>query len=400
MLITAANVFAVWAMISCVGLVALCVRSWNFLTQFRLLNTIELALLDKWPAVSLIIPACNEETTIKHALSSLLSMDYPNLELIVVDDRSTDQTNAVVRDMQKRDPRIQLVEIDLLPEGWLGKLHAMHKGVERATGDWLLFSDADVHYGRSALRKAMSHALSEELDFLTVIPSVQANSFILKILLAGFLQTVMVGVTLKNVRNPKSSECVGGGAFNLVRRSIYDQSKGLKWLRLDVIDDTGLAMIAKQAGGRCDAIGGLGEIELEWYPSARAFIKGLEKNGFAIFQYSFLILLAFTLITTLFVAGFAIAPILSHSVTIQVITYSTLLLYVVTAGVVLKHLFPFSVFIALTLPISTLISPAIFLRSALIFSLQGGIYWRGTFYSKQSLIDNQRFKLMNQLAGK
>ncbi|MCI5159154.1 MAG: glycosyltransferase family 2 protein, partial [Candidatus Electrothrix sp. AUS1_2] len=124
---------------------------------------------DKPPSVSVIIPACNEEQELETALTSVLSLDYPNLEIIVLDDRSTDATPQILDRMASQHPRLRVIHITELPAGWLGKNHALHLGAARATGEYLLFTDADVHYTPDTLRRAVARMETRTLDHLSLI---------------------------------------------------------------------------------------------------------------------------------------------------------------------------------------------------------------------------------------
>src|SRR5262249_1819655 len=119
-----------------------------------------------WPRVSVIIPACNEEATIEEALRSRLREGYPAAEYIVVDDRSTDRTGEILDRIAAEDPRVVALHVRELPDGWLGKVHALHAGLARATGEWVLFSDADIHHEVGTLRRAVAHCEQNGIDHL------------------------------------------------------------------------------------------------------------------------------------------------------------------------------------------------------------------------------------------
>lgn len=385
-----------WGYLSSLILFLFSYRIWRFSNEFKLLRNVSLSnRLEVWPKVSLIVPACNEAGTIEKALKSLLAMDYPNLELIVVDDRSVDGTNAIVKTLQLGDSRLQLVEVTLLPQGWLGKVHALDQGVRRATGDWLLFSDADVCFDDKSLKKSIHYVVQESIDFLTVIPGIRSRSLILKSLMVQFLQLVISTSNLKRLKQVHTTDCMGGGAFNLVSRLAYERSQGFEWLKLEVIDDTGLALAVKQAGAKCDALGGLGELELEWYPNFWAFVRGLEKNGFAIFQYSVVILSVYLIFNVLLFLGLILPAFLNGNPLLTTVTVASLVLNIFLSARALKKVLPFSPWVAVFVPLTNIVLPLIILRSAILFYYNRGIYWRGTFYSRDALITNQRFKLIN-----
>src|SRR6185369_2740694 len=105
---------------------------------------------------SVVVPACNEARTIERALTSLLAQDYPDLEIVLVDDRSSDETGAIIEHLAASDRRISAIHVRELPAGWLGKVHALQRGLERARGELVLFTDADIHFAPGALRRAVA----------------------------------------------------------------------------------------------------------------------------------------------------------------------------------------------------------------------------------------------------
>ena len=143
--------------------------SWNF-SGIPHLRKLVRAEPDHFPRVSLIVPACNEEEGIEGAMRSLLSQDYPNLEIIAINDRSTDQTGAILTRLAATHRNLSVVEIPTLPEGWLGKVHAMAVGSEKAEGEYLLFMDADVHMTPGTLKKCMSWVLNIQ-DMVNLDPA-------------------------------------------------------------------------------------------------------------------------------------------------------------------------------------------------------------------------------------
>src|SRR5262245_56083515 len=141
---------------------------------------------DVWPRLSVVIPACDEAANLESAVATLLQQDYPDLEIILVDDRSSDGTGEIIERLAREDPRIRAVHIETLPQGWLGKVHALHRGVEQASGDWLLFTDADVHFGAAILRRAIALVLQQRVDHLALIPRTLQKSFWLELAVNTF----------------------------------------------------------------------------------------------------------------------------------------------------------------------------------------------------------------------
>lgn len=137
--------FAIFVVLGALYWIVQLVCTLRLIASVRTVAKLPYKDLKKWPRVSVIIPARNEADTIKAAMRSRLESDYPNLEIILIDDRSTDNTPEIIEEIAQTDSRVKAIHIKELPKAWIGKLYAMHTGVEVASGAWLLFSDADVH---------------------------------------------------------------------------------------------------------------------------------------------------------------------------------------------------------------------------------------------------------------
>ncbi len=236
---------------------------------------------DEWPTLSVVIPACNEGETIEAALSSLMGVDYPNLEIIVINDRSTDDTGAILDRLAATDPTVQAVHIETLPEKWLGKLHAVHVGTEASTSDFILYCDSDVHFEEDSLKKAMAWMMNDRLDFLSLMPRMVANSTFLFALVQTFGGLWCVATRPGGINQDKPN-CFGGiGAFNMVRREALEQTEGWPWLKMEIADDAGLGYLLHRHGFKARIGIAVNHLSLEWYPSAWAMVLGLEKNAFA-----------------------------------------------------------------------------------------------------------------------
>lgn len=238
------------------------------------------------PRVSIIVPARDEARGIGAAVATMLALEYPDFEVIVIDDRSTDGTAQAldrVADPGKRLRRLTVVD---LPPGWLGKNHANALGAASATGEWLLFTDADIRYAPQALGCAMRCALEGGWDHLTAAPQARLPGVVLSQFTLYFGLLFSLFARPWAARNPRSRAHVGIGAFNLVRRSAYDAIGGHATLRLRPDDDLKLGKLLKQAGFRQLFLNGLGAIEVEWYSSWREVRDGLMKNLFAGSGYS------------------------------------------------------------------------------------------------------------------
>lgn len=236
-------------------------------------------LLPAWPTLSVIVPARNEAAQLAAAARTKLAEGYPALELVLVDDRSDDGTGELADRLARADPRITVVHVDVLPDGWLGKVHAMQRGLACARGEWLLFSDADVHLAPGTLARLVAWAELTGVDHVAALPSVSARGPVLAPALAGFFRLFCGLARLTAVADPRSDAALGCGAFNLVRRSALDRSPGLEWLRMEIGDDVALGLMLKRSGARQAAVVGNRAISLEFYPTFSALVRALEKNG-------------------------------------------------------------------------------------------------------------------------
>ena len=155
---------------------------WTTLTFYLLINGRKIKYLssiqiteNKSPSVVIIIAVRNEEADLKNALISVCNLDYSNFKITVVNDRSTDNTAAILKELQKQYP-INVLNVDTLPEGWLGKNHALYKGYISSDEEYMLFTDADVVFKKDALSKAMHFATTNDLDHLTILPEIISPS--------------------------------------------------------------------------------------------------------------------------------------------------------------------------------------------------------------------------------
>jgi len=238
------------------------------------------------PLVSIIVPACNEAETIAPALATLLAQEYAHLEIIVVNDRSTDATGEILREMQQRHPGLIILDIHELPEGWLGKHHALHCGAALAKGEILLFTDADIHMAPDTVARAVHRLEQAGLDHLCLLFKNKAKGWLLNsfILDAGGGLFLLFKPWLAG--NPRSKRFMGVGAFNMVRRQAYEQVGGLAAIKIHPIDDLMLGKIIKEGGLRQECLSGYDFVTVSWYHSTGAMIDGLMKNIFALANFN------------------------------------------------------------------------------------------------------------------
>lgn len=339
------------------------------------------------PRVSLIVAARNEEKKIEAAVKTLLAQDYPNKEVIVVNDRSTDGTLATLERLQKLEPRLRIVTIRELPAGWLGKCHALHIGSQQASGNFFVFIDADVHIEKTTLRRAIGYVEQNKLDHFTILPKSEMPGDFLKTFMATFVLFFSAFFRPWKVRDLKSKAFVGVGAFNLVRAVVYRKAGGHEVIRLRPDDDMKLGKLMKVAGGKSDVLRTETFVTVEWYDSVKELVRGLEKNSFAGVEYDWRTLALGSLAQlTLFVWPF-FGLFATSGIWVGVNFVNVCLicvLYEYQAWRLKVH--PWTV---LLFPATVLLFNFIVWRATWLTLSTGGIKWRGTFYPLAQLRQNK-----------
>jgi glycosyltransferase involved in cell wall biosynthesis len=329
-----------------------------------------------WPNVSIVVAARDEEAAIEPALLSLMALDYPALEIVAVDDRSTDATASILDRVASAHPQLQVVHVAELPPGWLGKNNALHRGALRAAGDYILFMDADVVLEATTVKRAIAFCEARRLDHLTLFPDV--------VMRTAFLQAAMVNafIGLLAVFRPwqipaPPRRAIGAGAFNLVRADAYRRAGGHEPIAFETLDDVMLAQLVAARGARSATLRGRGSGHVEIYRNARDMVRGSEKNSYTFLDYS-PAKLAFATALTLSLYWPWVAALAGEGAT-RWINVGTL-----AAGLAL-----FAGFVrelgygwrALAYwPVISLVMLAIMWRAVLLNELRGTIVWRGTAY--------------------
>jgi glycosyltransferase involved in cell wall biosynthesis len=350
------------------------------------------------PRVSIIVPARNEEATIEQGLNTLLTLDYENYEVIAVNDRSTDRTGEIMErvaasrvSQNQRDPGhpqqlksvLRIVHHTELPPGWLGKTHAMWTAANQATGDWLLFTDADVLFKRDSLRRALAYAESEPADHVVLFPRMIMKRPGEYMMIAFFQTMFMFGHRPWKVADPSTDDHMGVGAFNLVRRPVYEAVGTYEALRMEVLDDMKLGKVVKKAGFAQRNVFGGDLISIRWAHGALGVVNNLTKNFFAVLSFQWWR----TVISALGLAFLNFGPFLgawlAHGwlrLPYAVALGSMFLIYI---GMSWRSSVPPYYF--LLHPVSTTLFIYTLLRSMFLTLWNDGIVWRGTKYPLEEL---------------
>ena len=239
-----------------------------------------------FPLVSIIVPARNEERNIRRCIESLLEQSYTNYEVIVVDDGSTDGTPEILENIIQTHPQSNRLWVqrlrDELPEGWAGKPHAIHAGVQESHGEWLLFTDADTWHAPNALHCALNSALHTGSDLYTLGTAQELPGFWEKVMMPMAYLGISMMYPIKKVNDPLSSIAIANGQFILIRRAVYDVLGGYARpeLRNTLLDDRDLANTVKQQGFKLRLEDGRDLVRVQMYRGLRDAWQGWRKNAF------------------------------------------------------------------------------------------------------------------------
>ena len=330
------------------------------------------------PSITVIVPARNEAADIAATLHSLLSQDYPNLQIIAIDDRSTDETSAIIDTIAAQHPeKLRTLHVTELPPGWLGKTHAMALAARQAPTDYLLFTDADVLFHPIAVRVALANAVATNADHLVLVPTNIIKRWDEAAILGFFQIFCLWGARPWLIADPKAKrDAIGLGAFNLLRRSAYIEIRGYESLRMEIIEDLGLGRRIKRAGLAQRITFGRNLVSLHWASGATGLVKVMTKNLFAAFHFS----ISLALLWCLWLLTFWVAPAIGLWITPIRVPAIITLIAVAYAYRLLGRDSGISTWNALFFPFSALVFIFALLRSMFITFKQGGIIWRGTFY--------------------
>ncbi len=339
------------------------------------------------PAVSIVVAARNEARGLEAAVTSLLQLDCPRLEIIVVDDRSTDDTAAILDRLARGRQALRVLHVTDLPEGWLGKNHAQRAGAAEAHGDFLLFTDADVVFEPSTLRRAMTFVQQAGIDHLAALPEARVPGVALKAFVAAFGVFFSVYARPWKARDPGSSCHVGIGAFNLIRATVYHAIGTHAAIALRPDDDMKLGKLVKKHGFRQDVVDGRGFVVVEWYSSLREAIDGLMKNAFAAFDYRLSAVAVSTAVLLLVTVWPCVGVWVARGMARGLYGVSVLLMAGMFGAATRRVGLPLAAVVAF--PAAAVLFAYVIWRSACIAVVRGSVTWRGTAYPLSRLRANR-----------
>lgn len=335
------------------------------------------------PSISLIFAARDEEEKLPAALATLAALDYPHIEIITVDDRSRDATGRILDEFAAAHPRLRVVHVTELPSGWLGKPHALQKAYETSRGEWLLFTDADVRFKPNVLRRAITLAKQNNLDHLTLVGDVEMHGFWEKTLLTFFGLTFCLSTDAYRVSDPNSRAYVGVGAFQLLRRNVYEAIGTHRRLAMEVVDDMKLGKLVKLAGFHSCVGIAQDFVSVRWHAGIRNIIHGVTKNFYAAFGYN----PAFAAVAC---AGMLLLNVVPFFAVFGGHGWIRIFSAIAVAVAICMHgsvdvVNRVSPLYAFTHPIGAILFCYMIARSVAVTVWRGGVTWRGTFYPLKEL---------------
>ena len=349
--------------------------------------------LEPFPKVSIIVAARNEEEALPAALQSLLALEYPHFEIVLVDDDSRDRTGAIADEWARKpaaEGRLKVLHNRQLPADWRGKVHALHLAVSAASGEWILATDADLVFHPSILRVAMSRALERGVQFLSIVPELEFGSFWERVVLPAFSFLITSIFPLHKVNDPASSRALAAGAFILMKREDLNALGGYARLRNVLIEDVRLADLFKHHGRRIYLAASRGLFRTRMYSSGREIFEGLSRSAYegsgfsvpktlgAMFLANLLavfpwVALVARILRDLTFGGAAVRdPVLLVALVACVLASLVYLPFILHFHVPVLYVF--------TLPLATLFYSCVAVNSTFAGILGGGVRWKGRRY--------------------
>lgn len=341
-------------------------------------------ILDKNPLISILIPARNEEENIRRCLVSLTKQDYSNIEILVLDDNSSDNTAKIVAELSEKDPRIKLYSGGLLKEGWLGKSYACWQLSKYARGDYLVFTDADTLHFPSSISGAVACLLRYNLGALSVFPKEIMVTFHERMMVPFGHYIILCLMPLFLIRKTKIALfCAAIGQFMLFKKEVYEKIGGHKSVKGKMLEDIKISKRVKSFGYKFMIFDGRNNVYCRMYRNFREIVKGYSKVLFAVFDYKiYMISIAIVLISVIFLFPFLILPVgilfdwplfLIELIILQVVI-------ILITRIILSIRFKCKAVDIIFHPVSMAYLIAIAINSIFTARAKMGIYWKGRIY--------------------
>ena len=345
------------------------------------------------PLISVCIPARNEERNIRACVEAMLAQDYPDLEAIVLDDRSTDATPSILADIASRDPRLRPISGSDLPEGWAGKPHALYQACKAARGEWLCFVDADTFVTGEALSACYAKAIETNADMFTIMTFQITGTFWEKVVMPLVMTALSVGFSPRKVNDPKRKDAIANGQFIMIKRSVYDAICGHESVKDQIVEDKAISEQVKWNGYRLVVADGYAVARTRMYTSLPEMWEGWTKNIYLGLrdQPSLLVLGVFgaflLLIATLFLPIWPLLGLLWYLqgggwLAATVIAKSLILwVFLIYVRARVAEAMDISAWYAFTTPLGAAVFAAMMLTSTWKVLSGKGVTWKGRMYT-------------------
>lgn len=348
------------------------------------------------PFVSVVVPARNEEAKIARCVESLLKQNYPNFELIVIDDRSTDRTGAIIEEFARQDKRVTYVQGKDAPDGWIGKCNALAHAVGYASGEWYIFTDADTCHNENSIRDAISHGICHKADLVSFIPFQELVSFWERLIMPVLLSSFLVGDPFHKVNNPEAKLfAYAYGQYIICRRSSYLAVGGHQSVRDEIVEDHALGRVFKEKGYKILVADGKTLYRVRMYTDLVSLWQGWTKNLYSlidssvVFLFVILLLINMTLVLPYLELCIVAAMWLAgeQSTGLIVLTQLTAAQFIMLAfwfKLTEQHRTGFNGLSFFTLPIGSLAVTVLYLHASYLVLSGGQVNWKGRHYRVNS----------------
>lgn len=391
--------FTAFLILNTLALAVLVALMLSFFATFRRVPKVSLSD-GQLPSISVLVPVRNEEGKVGRCLESLAQQDYPDFEIIVVDDKSTDSSGQIIAELARRFSHIKVIQGRESRPGWLGKCNALNHASPHATGDWLVFSDADTYHHPNSLRDAISAALKYNVDMISFMPVQELYSFSERVIMPVLLGSFLMGDPTNSINDAKSPRAYAYGQYIMVKRTAYDAIGGHESVKDQILDDISIGRVTKEKGFSVTACDGRPLYTVRMYTNFSELWNGWTKNAYALINCSpvslvgvvvLLNLCLFAPFVTLAVSAASpssitgiIPPALLWSA--LAIQFACMMIWYARSTVYYKGLNPFSF---LLLPLGAVLTSALYINSAYCFITGRQVKWKDRDYSVDS---SQRVK--------
>lgn len=324
-------------------------------------------------SVSVIIPVRDESASVEITADRLRQQQDVDLEIIFVNDRSADGTGAILDRLSDLAANIRVIHIETLPDGWLGKCHALHVGAGQARGEWILFVDGDTWLTPGVIARAVQTAQREHADHVSLMPRQRQATLLGK---AGML-ILFMGIPDAMCKANRDKAGAGIGAFNLVRAEALAAIGGHAALRMEIVDDYQLARVLYAAGKRSRGYFAGLDVQTDLARTPGGLVRAIEKNAFSLIRYNLWFAAAFAVGLPLLLSGAVSGPIVGG---VSGFAAGASLACMVIPASMLARRYEWPILAGLLAPVGIVIVAVGGANSVFKTLARGGVRWRGDFH--------------------